>query len=143
MQGIHALGQRYGFKIIEDASHAIGASYKGVKIGSCKHSDISVFSFHPVKIITTGEGGMATTKQPELAEHMDRLRTHGITRDPARMTHAPYGDWYYQQVALGYNYRMTDIQAALGMANYSGWNNTLNAVTRWRNATINYWSICR
>ena len=116
MEGIHALGQQYGFKIIEDASHAIGGRYKGESIGSCYYSDITVFSFHPVKIITTGEGGMAVTNDPVLANRMVLLRSHGITRDPAEMTHAPDGPWYYQQITLGYNYRMTDMQAALGLS---------------------------
>jgi UDP-4-amino-4,6-dideoxy-N-acetyl-beta-L-altrosamine transaminase len=114
MEAIHALGQKYGFRIIEDASHAIGGAYKGEPIGNCRYSDITVFSFHPVKIITTAEGGMATTRDDALAERMALLRSHGITRDPVRMTHPPDGDWYYQQVDLGYNYRMTDVQAALG-----------------------------
>lgn len=116
MQAIHALSQQYGFRIIEDASHAIGGSYQGEKVGSCRYGDITVFSFHPVKIITSGEGGMAVTNDLELAKHMARLRSHGITRYPAEMTHPPDGSWYYQQIELGYNYRMTDIQAALGMS---------------------------
>lgn len=116
MASIRALGQRYGFKIIEDASHAIGGRYKGEPIGNCRHSDITVFSYHPVKVITTGEGGMALTNDPELANRMSRLRSHGITRDPEEMTHSPDGPWYYQQIELGYNYRMTDLQAALGMS---------------------------
>ncbi|MFO7640660.1 MAG: UDP-4-amino-4,6-dideoxy-N-acetyl-beta-L-altrosamine transaminase [Candidatus Competibacteraceae bacterium] len=149
LAAIHALSQRYGFQILEDASHAIGASYavdhdpgrsepcsrtaarrpqpehangaqfpgearSPIKTGSCRHSHITVFSFHPVKIITTGEGGMALTNDPELAGRMARLRSHGITREPALMTHEPDGPWYYQQIELGFNYRMTDIQAALG-----------------------------
>lgn len=114
MAVIYALGQRYGFRIIEDASHAVGGKYRGEWIGNCRYSDIAVFSFHPVKIITTGEGGMALTNQSALAERMALLRSHGITRTPAQMTHAPDGAWYYQQIALGFNYRMTDIQAALG-----------------------------
>ena len=116
MQAIKELGQRYGFKIIEDASHAIGGRYKGGPIGNCAHSDITVFSFHPVKIVTTAEGGMALTNQVELAEKMRLYRSHGITRDPALMTHEVDGPWYYEQIALGYNYRMTDIQAALGVS---------------------------
>jgi UDP-4-amino-4,6-dideoxy-N-acetyl-beta-L-altrosamine transaminase len=116
MAGIHALSQQYGFKIIEDASHAIGGSYKGETIGNCRFSDITVFSFHPVKIITTGEGGMALTNDPVLANQMIRLRSHGITRDAAEMTHAPDGSWYYQQIELGYNYRISDLQAALGLS---------------------------
>jgi len=116
MAGIYALSQRYGFKIIEDASHAIGGKYQNQAIGNCRYSDITVFSFHPVKIITTGEGGMALTNNAKLAERLDRLRSHGITRDPAQMTHAPDGPWYYQQLELGFNYRMTDLQAALGLS---------------------------
>jgi UDP-4-amino-4,6-dideoxy-N-acetyl-beta-L-altrosamine transaminase len=114
MAAIHALSKRYGFKIVEDASHAIGGKYRGEFIGNCRFSDITVFSFHPVKIITTAEGGMALTNDDELATRLGLLRSHGITRDPALMTQAMDGPWYYQQVALGYNYRMTDIQAALG-----------------------------
>jgi len=107
MLAIHALAQRYGFKIIEDASHAIGGKYQGEFIGNCRYSDITVFSFHPVKIITTAEGGMALTNDAELANKMALLRSHGITRDPAQMTHAADGPWYYQQIDLGFNYRMT------------------------------------
>ena len=116
MATIHALGQEYGFKILEDASHAIGASYKGEPVGNTRFSDICVFSFHPVKIITTGEGGLATTNNDELAKRMARLRTHGITRDPQDMTEASHGPWYYQMLELGLNYRMTDLQAALGLS---------------------------
>lgn len=116
MAAIHALGQRYGFRIIEDASHAIGGKYKGEFIGNGRYSDITVFSFHPVKIITTAEGGMALTNHIELAKQMTLLRSHGITRDPAQMTHPPDGPWYYQQIQLGFNYRMTDLQAALGIS---------------------------
>ena len=114
MQAIHALAQRFGFRIIEDASHAIGGKYLGEPIGNCRFSDITVFSFHPVKIITTAEGGMALTNNDKLAERLGLLRSHGITRDPALMTKGMDGPWYYQQVALGYNYRMTDLQGALG-----------------------------
>lgn len=116
MIAIHALSKKYDFKIIEDASHAIGGKYKGEPIGNCRYSDITVFSFHPVKIITTAEGGMALTNNPELATRMDQLRSHGITRDPELMTEPMHGPWYYQQVTLGLNYRMTDIQAALGLS---------------------------
>lgn len=116
MAAIHALSQRYGFKIIEDASHAIGGKYKGEPIGNGRYSDITVFSFHPVKIITTAEGGMALTNCDELATRLGLLRSHGITRDPVLMNRPMDGPWYYQQVALGYNYRMTDIQAALGVS---------------------------
>lgn len=116
MQQIHALSQKYGFKIIEDASHAIGGRYQGEPIGSCKYSDITVFSFHPVKIITTAEGGIAVTNQKELADKMDLFRGHGVTRDPDLMTQEPDGSWYYQQIALGFNYRMTELHAALGVS---------------------------
>jgi UDP-4-amino-4,6-dideoxy-N-acetyl-beta-L-altrosamine transaminase len=116
MAAIHALSQQYGFKIIEDASHAIGGRYQGEFIGNGRFSDITVFSFHPVKIITTAEGGMAMTNSDELAHKMALLRSHGITRDPAHMTHEPDGPWYYQQIDLGYNYRMTELQAALGLS---------------------------
>ena len=116
MAAIHALSQKYGFKIIEDASHAIGGQYKGEPIGNGRYSDITIFSFHPVKIITTAEGGMVLTNSAELATRLGLLRSHGITRDPALMTEPMHGPWYYQQVALGFNYRMTDMQAALGVS---------------------------
>ncbi len=116
MVAINALGQKYGFRIIEDASHAIGGHYKGAPIGNCRYSDITVFSFHPVKIITTAEGGMALTNNTELAIRLRLLRSHGITRDPVYMTEPMHGPWYYQQLVLGYNYRMTDMQAALGVS---------------------------
>ncbi|MEQ6890045.1 UDP-4-amino-4,6-dideoxy-N-acetyl-beta-L-altrosamine transaminase [Halomonas sp. CS7] len=116
MQAIHALSQRYGFRIIEDASHAIGGRYQNDHIGSGLYSDITVFSFHPVKIITTAEGGMALTNDDALASRMNLLRSHGVTRDPALMTHEGDGPWYYQQIDLGYNYRMTELQAALGLS---------------------------
>lgn len=116
MAAIHALSQRYGFKVIEDASHAIGGKYRGEFIGNCLYSDITVFSFHPVKIITTAEGGMALTNHAELANKMALLRSHGITRDQAQMTQEADGPWYYQQIDLGFNYRMTELQAALGVS---------------------------
>ena len=116
MAAIGALANRFGFKIVEDASHAIGGRYKDEPIGNCRYSDITVFSFHPVKIITTAEGGMALTKDAALAKRMALLRSHGITRDAAQMTHEPDGPWYYQQIDLGFNYRMTDLQAALGVS---------------------------
>jgi UDP-4-amino-4,6-dideoxy-N-acetyl-beta-L-altrosamine transaminase len=115
MLAIHALGRKYGFRIVEDASHAIGGKYRGEPIGNCRYSDITVFSFHAVKIVTTAEGGAALTNDAALAERMGLLRTHGVTRDPARMTHEPDGPWYYEQIDLGFNYRMTDLQAALGI----------------------------
>ena len=116
MAAIGALARTYGVRVIEDASHAIGATYQGHPVGDCRHSDICVFSFHPVKIITTAEGGLATTQDPALARAMELARSHGITRDPSEMTQAPDGPWYYQQIALGYNYRMTEMQAALGLS---------------------------
>ena len=114
MEKIHQLSKKYKFKIIEDASHAVGGSYKGFKIGSSKFSDITIFSFHPVKIITSGEGGMALTNDKSLASKMSILRTHGITRSKSEMDQAKEGSWYYEQKSLGFNYRITDIQAALG-----------------------------
>jgi UDP-4-amino-4,6-dideoxy-N-acetyl-beta-L-altrosamine transaminase len=116
MAAIHALGREYGFRIVEDASHAIGGRYRDEPVGNCRYSDIAVFSFHPVKIITTAEGGMAMTNDALLAKRMELLRTHGITRDSADMEHGADGLWYYEQIALGYNYRMTDVQAALGLS---------------------------
>ena len=116
MQAIHELAKKYGFSIIEDASHAIGGKYKGEPIGNSRYSDITVFSFHPVKIVTTAEGGMAVTNNAKLAEQLDLLRSHGITRDEKLMTQDMDGPWYYQQIALGFNYRMTELQAALGLS---------------------------
>lgn len=116
MAQIRKLSKRYGFYVIEDASHAVGAKYQNRLVGSCEYSDICVFSFHPVKIITTMEGGMALTNDPSLADKMRMLRSHGITNDPALMTEESHGPWYYQQVALGFNYRMTDVEAALGLS---------------------------
>ena len=116
MRAIHELSQQYGFKVVEDASHAIGGRYLGGAIGNCEYSDITVFSFHPVKIVTTAEGGMALTNNSVLAEQMALFRSHGITRDPLLMTQGPKGPWYYEQIALGYNYRMTELQAALGVS---------------------------
>ena len=116
MRRIYSLGQEYGFKIIEDASHAIGGKYLDKPIGCCQYSDITVFSFHPVKIITTAEGGLATTNDVKLLERMQLFRSHGVTRKQSLMTSQFEGGWYYQQVDLGYNYRMTDLQAALGVS---------------------------
>ncbi len=116
MAGIYALSQQYGFKIIEDASHAIGGRYKDEPIGNCHYSDITVFSFHPVKIVTTGEGGLALTNDAVIAKKMGLLRSHGITRDSADLTREPDGPWYYEQIELGFNYCMTDLQAALGLS---------------------------
>jgi UDP-4-amino-4,6-dideoxy-N-acetyl-beta-L-altrosamine transaminase len=114
MEAIAGLAREYGFRVIEDASHAIGGRYRGLPVGSCRYSDITVFSFHPVKIVTTAEGGMAVTNDADLADRMKMLRTHGITREPSEMVSSSQGPWYYEQVALGFNYRMTDILAALG-----------------------------
>lgn len=116
MAAIHSLAQRYKFHIIEDASHAIGGKYREDYIGSSRYSDITIFSFHPVKVITTAEGGMAVANNADLAQRMALLRSHGITRDPEQMDHAADGPWYYQQIALGYNFRMTELQAALGLS---------------------------
>lgn len=114
MQAIAALAKQYKFKVIEDASHAIGGRYQNQPIGNCEYSALTVFSFHPVKIVTTAEGGVITTQDEQLAVRLRELRSHGITRDPDRMSKAPDGPWYYQQTELGLNYRMTELQAALG-----------------------------
>lgn len=116
MEKIYQLSQEYGFKIIEDASHAIGGKYQEQYIGSCQYSDITIFSFHPVKIVTTAEGGMAVTNDAKLAQQMDLLRSHGITRNTDLMTKESDGAWYYQQIDLGFNYRMTELQAGLGVS---------------------------
>lgn len=118
MEKIHQLSKQYGFAIIEDASHAIGGKYQDKPIGNCQYSDITIFSFHPVKIVTTAEGGVATTNNQTLAQKMDLFRSHGVTRDKSLMTEDAnqHGGWYYQQVELGYNYRMTEMQAALGVS---------------------------
>ena len=114
MDKVAALSARFGFTVIEDASHAIGGKYKDDPIGNCRFSDMTVFSFHPVKIITTGEGGMVLTNRRELYDKLVRLRSHGITRDQQLMIGESHGSWYYQQIELGFNYRLTDLQAALG-----------------------------
>jgi len=119
MKAIHALSIDYDFKVIEDASHAIGGRYLEQPIGSCEYSDITVFSFHPVKIVTTAEGGAALTNSKALADKMALYRSHGITRDEALMENASHGGWYYEQVDLGFNYRMTELQAALGVSQMS------------------------
>ena len=116
MEAISKLANKYGFKILEDASHAIGGKYKGEPVGNCKYSTITVFSFHPVKIITTGEGGLATTKDSEIARRITELRSHGITKDERRFEDKSRGPWSYEQQELGFNYRMTDLQAALGLS---------------------------
>ncbi|MBC3345750.1 UDP-4-amino-4,6-dideoxy-N-acetyl-beta-L-altrosamine transaminase [Pseudomonas sp. SWRI196] len=116
MRRIGQLSERYGFTVIEDASHAVGASYAGRPVGCGEFADMTVFSFHPVKIITSAEGGMVLTNRPELAQRLQRLRSHGMTREAGQMTEPSHGPWYYQQVELGFNYRMTDLQAALGLS---------------------------
>ena len=116
MQPVADLAQQYGVAVVEDASHAIGGGYQGQPVGNCRHSAITVFSFHPVKIITSAEGGLATTNNPKLAERMADLRSHGITKDGARFEHTAPGPWSYEQQELGFNYRMTDVQAALGLS---------------------------
>ncbi|HAS8151502.1 TPA: UDP-4-amino-4,6-dideoxy-N-acetyl-beta-L-altrosamine transaminase [Vibrio vulnificus] len=116
MAAIAKLAKVYNFKVIEDASHAIGGKYQGLPIGNCEYSDITVFSFHPVKIVTTAEGGAVMTNQKALSDKMTLLRSHGITRDPEQMEGESHGGWYYQQIDLGFNYRMTELQAALGVS---------------------------
>lgn len=116
MQAIHELSKEFGFFIVEDASHAIGGKYQEQPIGNCQYSDMTVFSFHPVKIITTAEGGVLTTNNSDLAKKIELLRSHGITRDTNLMRNDSEGAWYYEQIALGYNYRMTELQAALGVS---------------------------
>ena len=118
MVSINALAKKYGFKIIEDASHAIGGTFQGIPVGSCQYSDITILSFHPVKIITSGEGGMALTNNAALADSMSRTRSHGITRDANLFNNLSDGPWYYEQIDLGFNYRMTDIAAALGLSQF-------------------------
>ena len=127
MKKIHSLSQEYGFKIIEDASHAIGGKYLDKPIGGCQYSDITVFSFHPVKIITTAEGGLATTNDKKLLESMRLFRSHGVTHNPELMTKETEGGWYYQQVELGFNYRMTELQAALGISQMHRLNDFITA----------------
>jgi len=119
MKKIHALSVKYDFRIIEDASHAVGSEFEGKKTGNCEYSDICIFSFHPVKIITTAEGGMAVTNSKEIHDSLTLHRTHGITKDESKMSKTPDGPWYYEQKILGFNYRMTDIQAALGISQLS------------------------
>jgi UDP-4-keto-6-deoxy-N-acetylglucosamine 4-aminotransferase len=140
MKRIRALSEEYGFTVLEDASHAVGADYLDTKVGSCAFSDMTVFSFHPVKIVTTGEGGMILTNDKALYERLVLYRSHGITREPAKMTHAADGAWYYQQIDLGYNYRMTDLQAALGCSQMQ----RLDAfVTRRRELAVRYDELLR
>lgn len=135
MKQIHDLGQQFGFSIIEDASHAVGASYQDEPVGNCRYSDITIFSFHPVKIITTAEGGMALTNNLQLADKMRLLRSHGITRAEDLMTEPSHGTWYYQQLLLGFNYRMTDMQAALGLSQSE---RLLSIIQKRRLLAVNY-----
>jgi UDP-4-amino-4,6-dideoxy-N-acetyl-beta-L-altrosamine transaminase len=133
MRAIAGLAKEYGFSVIEDASHTIGGRYFDKPVGNCAYSSIAVFSFHPVKIITTAEGGMAVTNDPKLAQHMRLLRSHGTTRDPSLMQGSSHGAWYYEQVDLGFNYRMTDVQAALGtsqMQRIDGYVRTRHAIAK-------------
>ena len=116
MKAIWKLSKEYGFKVIEDASHALGGEYLNNKVGNCEYSDMAVFSFHPVKMITTGEGGAITTNNKKLNEKIELLRSHGIAKDATKFDNQSDGDWYYEQQALGFNYRLTDIQAALGIS---------------------------
>ncbi|EIF3197527.1 UDP-4-amino-4,6-dideoxy-N-acetyl-beta-L-altrosamine transaminase, partial [Vibrio vulnificus] len=127
MVTIAKLAKQYNFKVIEDASHAIGGKYQGLPIGNCEYSDITVFSFHPVKIVTTAEGGAAITNQKALSDKMALLRSHGITRDPDQMEGESHGGWYYQQIDLGFNYRMTELQAALGVSQMNRLENFVKA----------------
>ncbi|MBE3671065.1 UDP-4-amino-4,6-dideoxy-N-acetyl-beta-L-altrosamine transaminase [Vibrio navarrensis] len=127
MAAIAKLSKEYNFKVIEDASHAIGGKYQGLPIGNCEYSDITVFSFHPVKIVTTAEGGAVMTNQKALSDKMTLLRSHGITRDPDQMDGESHGGWYYQQIDLGFNYRMTELQAALGVSQMNRLENFVNA----------------
>ena len=133
MEAIHKLSKEYGFSVIEDASHALGGKYKNYFVGSCKYSSITVFSFHPVKIITTGEGGCATTNDKDLAEKLYTLRSHGIEKNKEKFLFTAKGDWSYEQQQLGFNYRMSDIHAALGVSQLK----RLNKIIRIRNEKLN------
>ena len=132
MSQIKVLSKKYGFKVVEDASHAIGGKYKGTNVGSCEYSDITVFSFHPVKIITSGEGGAATTNNPIYAEKLKKLKTHGIEKNNDKFIFETDKPWIYEQQFLGYNYRMTDIHAALGLSQL----NKLDKFVKERNEII-------
>lgn len=143
MKEIYLLSKEYGFHIIEDASHAIGATYLAEPVGSCRYSDICVFSYHPVKLITTAEGGSASTNNPELAKKLRLFRSHGVTKDSDEFELASPGDWYYEQQLLGYNYRMTEIQAALGVSQLARLSNFVqhrsDLVDRYRNLLLDYY----
>ncbi len=136
MAEIKRLSEHYGFAIIEDAAHALGADYAGQKVGSCQYCDIAIFSFHPAKMITTGEGGLVVTKNKNLAQNIKQLRSHGVTKNSEQMTQTSVGDWYYEQHNLGFNYRLTDIQAALGLSQLS----RLDAFVAKRRALANYYN---
>lgn len=136
MEEIYKLSQLYNFRIIEDASHAIGAKYQAKAVGNCRYSDITIFSFHPVKIITSAEGGIAVTNCEKLNKSLQLYRSHGVITDSESMTEASHGPWYYQQIALGFNYRMTEMQAALGLSQLS----RLNSFVEQRNALANYYN---
>ena len=142
MEKIGSLAKRYGFFVIEDASHAIGGKYHGKPVGDCRYSDITVFSFHPVKIITTGEGGLATTNDPELAQRMTELRSHGIVRERERFVQEVAGPWIYEQQSLGFNYRMSDLQAILGLSQLKRWNKLCLSVIFSCNIIENLLLIC-
>jgi len=136
MRFIAHLAAEYGFKVLEDASHAIGGRWEGNLVGGCQYSDITVFSFHPVKIITTAEGGLLTTRDAQIAQRLANLRSHGITKDPQRLQRCDQGAWYYEQQSIGYNYRMTELQAALGLSQLTKLDRFVasrhNLVTRYR-----------
>tara|TARA_B100001989_G_C24546507_1_gene471150 strand:+ start:200 stop:1375 length:1176 start_codon:yes stop_codon:yes gene_type:complete len=137
MQKIFDLSKEYGFSIIEDASHALGGSYKNAKVGECKYSDVTIFSFHPVKIITTGEGGVVTTNKREVAKKIKQLRSHGITKNKEEFIFKNQGDWYYEQNSLGYNYRLNDMQAALGISQLK----RLDLIVKERNKLLNFYKL--
>jgi UDP-4-amino-4,6-dideoxy-N-acetyl-beta-L-altrosamine transaminase len=137
MAAVGALADEFGFRVVEDASHAVGATHDGAPVGACAHSDVSVFSFHPVKIITTGEGGLALTNDAETAAAMRRLTSHGITRDPDRLRTPAEGAWVYEQHELGFNYRLTDLQAALGYSQLQ----RLDSVLEARRALVRRWEL--
>ena len=135
MKEIYSLSKKYGFSIIEDASHAIGGKYKNNYVGCCQYSSITVFSFHPVKIITSGEGGIATTNNEEIATKIRNLRSHGIIKDPAKFVFPCKGSWHYEQQLLGFNYRITDIQAALGLSQLD----RLDEIVEERNSQLDFY----
>ena len=137
MEKIYNLSKEFGFSIIEDASHALGGKYKDTNVGECKFSDITIFSFHPVKIITTAEGGMATTNSNKIAQKICKLRSHGITKDPNKFKYKNEGDWHYEQNSLGFNYRLNDLQAALGKSQLK----RLNKIVKERNRILDFYKL--